>query len=147
MEEKKPNRRRGRKQTGSRDEGFDMWTQSRSSWANMAEGVVLQLGMLWQRFGFGVQWASAGPRGGCSNPAGSTLPTGPWECFSLMLLISWTTEVNKLPLHRSFTRSMTWRGLFSQNDARRQIITCLSLFVAQHMYLQTLTSLSWLAGT
>lgn len=116
---KETKQKRGRKQTGSRDEGFDTRTQSRRSWENMAVGVVLQLGMLWQRFGFGMQWVSAEPRGYCLNPAGSFLLTD-WavRVWLLLLLISWNspqnhlfpaiqtagsdTVVNKLTCHRSF---------------------------------------------
>lgn len=149
MEEKKPNRRRGRKQTGSRDEGFDTRTQSRRSWENMAVGVVLQLGMLWQRFGFGMQWVSAEPRGYCLNPAGSFLLTD-WavRVWLLLLLISWNSPQNHLfPAIQTAgsdtvvnTVSQILHGVFSKM-LFRQINTCLSMSVPKRLYLQTLASL------
>jgi len=53
----------GENSSGAGTRGFDTPIQSQRSWANMAVGVVLLSGMLWQRFGFVGQGARAGTQG------------------------------------------------------------------------------------
>ena len=55
--------KKGENRQGAGTRGFDTQTQSQSSWANTAVGLVLLSGVLWQRIGFVRQGARAGTWG------------------------------------------------------------------------------------